>query len=105
MNRLLNGAIVALGLASATLVVAAPVSAATVGISLGDVAFGYQDGYWDHGDQWHNWRNQDEAVNYKNTSGNQYYDYPVMTHSHYSLIFVNEVPLISMNEVLQYQRL
>jgi len=103
MTRLLNGAIVVLGLAGATLVVAGPVSAATVGNSFDDAAFGYQDGYWDHSDQWHDWRNQDEAVSYKNTPGSQYYAYPVITHSHYSLTFENEVPLSFMNEFPPYQ--
>ncbi len=49
----------------------------TVGVSfnLGDVAFGYQDGYWDRSHQWHNWQNQDEARSYRNASGNQYHDW------------------------------
>lgn len=49
----------------------------TVGVSFdfGEVAFGYQDGYWDRGRHWHNWRNDDEMRSYRNASGNKYYDW------------------------------
>lgn len=46
-----------------------------VSFNLGDVAFGYQDGYWDRGRHWHNWRNDDEMRSYRNSSGNKYYDW------------------------------
>ncbi len=63
MYKIISGTIVVLGLAGASFAAAGTASAADVGVSLnlGDVAFGYQDGYWDHSHQWHNWRNQDEA--------------------------------------------
>ncbi len=46
-----------------------------VSFNFGEVAFGYQDGYWDRGRHWHNWRNEDEMRNYRNSSGNKYYDW------------------------------
>jgi hypothetical protein len=77
MYKIISGTIVVLGLAGASFAAAGTASAADVGVSLnlGDVAFGYQDGYWDHSHQWHNWRNQDEARNYQRSSGNQYHDW------------------------------
>jgi len=44
-------------------------------INVGDVAFGYQDGYWDHAHQWHQWRNEQEMRDYRNAPGSQYNDY------------------------------
>jgi hypothetical protein len=76
MYKALNGALVALSLAGACVVVASPASAG-IGISLdvGNVAFGYQDGYWDQNHHWHHWRNQREARYYRNAPGNHYGDY------------------------------
>jgi len=76
MYKALNGAIVALGLIGMAVAVASP-AAARVGISLdvGNVAFGYQDGYWDQGHHWHHWRNQSEARYYRTSQGNHYNNY------------------------------
>lgn len=76
MYKVLIGAIVALGLAGATLATASTASAANVGISfnLGGVAIGYQDGYYDHSHHWHHWRNQNDARSYRTAPGHQYYD-------------------------------
>ena len=41
-----------------------------VAFSFGDVAFGYQDGYWDNGHRWHKWRNRGDHDNYRD----QYHD-------------------------------
>ncbi len=51
--------------------------AGTIGLSfdIGNIAFAYQDGYWDRGRHWHTWRNDDELRYYRNASGNQYYDW------------------------------
>jgi hypothetical protein len=32
----------------------------TVGVGEGGIAFGYADGYWDRGHNWHGWRDRDE---------------------------------------------
>lgn len=53
----------------------APFGSVGVSFNLGDVAFGYRDGYWDRERRWHTWRNQDEARYYRNASGSQYYDW------------------------------
>jgi hypothetical protein len=52
-----------------------PVGTVGVSFDIGDIAFGYQDGYWDRGRHWHNWQNQDEMQYYRSASGNHYYDY------------------------------
>lgn len=84
MYKALNGAIIAVGVVGATLVFAGLASAADVGVHIGavgiglnvnDVAYGYQDGYWDHGHQWHQWRNGREMRDYRNARGNHYNDY------------------------------
>ncbi len=87
MSIALKGAIFALGIAGA-FAIAGPASAADagigvhiggigvgVGVGLGDVAYGYRDGYWDNDHRWHNWRDAREMNEYRNRSGNHYYDY------------------------------
>ena len=75
MHGLMKGAIVAIGLAGVTLATAETAEAARVGVSLdiGNVAFGYQDGYWDQGHHWHAWRNRREANYYRHASGAEYH--------------------------------
>jgi hypothetical protein len=46
-----------------------------VQIDFGTIAFGYRDGYWDNGHQWHRWHNDDEYRNYRNRQGNNYHDW------------------------------
>jgi hypothetical protein len=46
-----------------------------VGVGFGDIAYGYQDGYWDWGRHWHNWRNDQEMNDYRNYRGNHHNDY------------------------------
>jgi hypothetical protein len=76
MYKVLNGAIIVLGLAGATLAVTATPSAAVgISINVGDVAYGYQDGYWDHGHHWHHWRNEREMRDYRGASGSQYHEW------------------------------
>lgn len=75
MNKNFKGAILALGLIGASLSTAGTASAGNVGISinLGDVAFAYQDGYWDQGHRWHRWRNAHEARDYRARPHNHYH--------------------------------
>ena len=88
MHMFLKGAAIALALAGATFMAAGTANAAgfSIGISdngrhnsgsaitfsFGDVAYGYQDGYWDNGHRWHNWRNSGERDNYRNHHGGNY---------------------------------
>jgi len=74
MRKVLTGAIIALGLAGAALATTGTASAERVGVSLnfGNVAFGYQDGYWDRGHRWHHWR-RGEMARYQLVSANHYY--------------------------------
>ncbi|MDR3498775.1 MAG: hypothetical protein P4L72_06070 [Parvibaculum sp.] len=77
MKTAIRGAVLALGLAGATLSMAGAASAAEVGISLnlGNVAFAYQDGYWDHAHHWHRWRNSHEARDYRAKQGPSYHNW------------------------------
>jgi hypothetical protein len=75
MFKVISGAAIVLGLAGASLASVGTASAQNVGISfnLGDVAYGYQDGYWDRGHHWHHWRNRREERYYRTSSGSQYH--------------------------------
>ena len=90
MHKTLKGAVVALGLAGAALAMTGPASAQGVGVGVhvggigigvgvgqnyGNVAYGYQDGYWDHHHAWHAWQNQDEMNRYRAMQNNHYYDW------------------------------
>lgn len=67
MKKIFKSAILALGLLGATMAITGTASAGNLGISLnlGNVAFAYQDGYWDHGHRWHRWQNRNEARHYR----------------------------------------
>jgi hypothetical protein len=87
---LLKSAAIALALAGATFATTGVSSAdgfaistsnrdrghATTGIAFdfGNVAFGYQDGYWDNGHRWHKWRNRGDHDNYRSQHGDNYRD-------------------------------
>jgi hypothetical protein len=88
MYKTLNGAIVALGVATAALAMTAPANAQDVGVGVhvggigvgvgvgvGNIAFGYQDGYWDNSHRWHQWQNDEEMQNYRKAPGNKYHDW------------------------------
>jgi hypothetical protein len=90
MRKTLNGAIVALGIAGAALLSAGPATAqdvgagvhvggvgvgVTVGVGPSDVRYGYQDGYWDTGHQWHNWRNEQDMRDYRKSKNSNYNDW------------------------------
>jgi len=46
-----------------------------VQIDFGTIAFGYRDGYWDNGHQWHRWHNDGEYRNYRDHQGSNYHDW------------------------------
>ncbi len=43
---------------------------AAVTIGFDDVAFGYRDGYWDNGHQWHSWSNNTAFARYRDHGTN-----------------------------------
>ena len=97
MTKFLKGAAIALALAGTVLATSVAVNAAgiTIGtsergrdhgntgiaISIGDVAFAFQDGYWDNGHRWHKWRNSREQQDYRNQHADKYRN---GYHGHYS---------------------
>lgn len=77
MRRAITFAIAALALAAAPLATISPAAAAedlSVTVAPGGIAFGYSDGYWDRGHQWHQWRNQEEAQAWREHNAAHYYD-------------------------------
>ena len=97
MRMFLTGAAIALALAGTTLATTGTANAAgisigmsdngrhnsgtAISVSFGDVAYGYQDGYWDNGHRWHNWRNRHDRDNYRGQHGGNYRN---GNHSRYS---------------------
>ena len=81
MNKLTYGVFAASALCAVGLVaIAMPVAARDRGdtsfsISLGNVQFGYSDGYYDNDRRWHNWRDDEERDWYRQNHGQSYYQY------------------------------
>jgi hypothetical protein len=90
MHKTLKSMAIVLGLAGATVAMTSPAGAQGVGVGLhvgpiglgigvgdnyGNVAYGYQDGYWDHHHTWHRWQNDDEMNRYRALQGNHYNDW------------------------------
>lgn len=40
-----------------------------------NVAYGYNDGYWDNGHAWHRWNNGEESRGYRRYSPSNYHDW------------------------------
>jgi hypothetical protein len=88
MHKFLNGAIALAGLAALSVAASAPASADGVGVGVHvggvgvgvgvgttDVAFGYNDGYWDRSHHWHRWRDEKEMNDWRAAHADHYYDY------------------------------
>ena len=48
--------------------------ASLIAVDVGGIAFGYRDGYWDTGHQWHRWQHSNDSRAYRDRSGSHYYD-------------------------------
>ena len=75
MRYFIQGAVIAIALASMPIVANAPALAAVdFSITLGNGAFGYSDGYWDREHRWHVWRNATERRYFRDHYGEHYAD-------------------------------
>lgn len=76
MKTLLQSAALS-GILAAAMFAGIPSASAQVGVSvnLGDVAIGYQDGYWDGHHHWHHWRNNDDWQAYRTAHPENYHDW------------------------------
>jgi hypothetical protein len=76
MRSTIKIALVGIALAGGSLTAGLPAKAdtTTIGISEGGIAFGYSDGYWDRGHQWHTWRDQNEATSWRDQNHDHYFD-------------------------------
>jgi hypothetical protein len=67
-------ALFAAALAGGALTAGAPAIAQVgIGVDLGGIAFGYNDGYWDRGHHWHRWHNRREASEWRAQNRDHYY--------------------------------
>ncbi len=48
---------------------------AMVAFDFGTVRYGYSDGYWDNGHQWHAWNNDGDMQTYRTRPGAAYHDW------------------------------
>ena len=77
MRIIVATALIGLSLATASATATNQAHAAdnvTVGIGNGGIAFGYSDGYWDRGHQWHNWENKEATDRFRAENKAHYYD-------------------------------
>lgn len=74
MKKIIHAAIIAAGLTGACLAMTSTPSMAGVSINLdfGNVAVGYQDGYWDNNHRWHQWRDANEMYRYRTKHRHNY---------------------------------
>ena len=50
-------------------------AAERVVVDFGNVAFGYQDGYWDRGHHWHHWRHHRDWERYREEQREHAYEW------------------------------
>ena len=50
-------------------------SGTMVAMDFGTVRYGYSDGYWDNGHQWHAWNNDGDMQTYRSRQGSVYHDW------------------------------
>ena len=75
MSNTFKAVVLSSGLAVAMFASVPYARAVDVSFSIGDVAVGYQDGYWDHSHHWHAWRNNDDWQNYRHTHPEAYHEW------------------------------
>jgi hypothetical protein len=76
MNQFAKSALLVLAIAGTPAVMSGPALAAVdFSISVGNVAFGFADGYWDRDHHWRSWRNREEARYFRTRYPEHYNDY------------------------------
>ncbi|HVJ52231.1 MAG TPA: hypothetical protein VM689_07205 [Aliidongia sp.] len=77
MRRNMKALVLGLAVIGGALATQVPARAAdvTVGIGGGGIAFGFADGYWDRGHNWHAWQNKEEADRFRAENHDHYYAY------------------------------
>ena len=76
-----QAAVIAALLAAGTLTPLASARAVSVLFDTGNVAFGYSDGYWDRGHQWHRWPSAAARHDWRAHNRGHYYS-RAHTHDH-----------------------
>ena len=73
MKSIITASLLAASFAFPPLLIAAPAQAQTIVFDVGNVGYGYRDGYVDRDRRYYRWRNADDARNYRS----RYRDYYV----------------------------
>ena len=76
MKPFIMAAVIVGALAGGTIASPQPASARdefSFSFNTGDVAFAYNDGWWDHDHHWHKWRNAREHREYRNAYNERYH--------------------------------
>jgi hypothetical protein len=71
-------ALIALAMGTSTFSLGLPAMADNLTVAVGPaggIAFGYRDGYWDRGHNWHAWENRRAAAAYRAENREHYYEY------------------------------
>ena len=71
MKSIITASLLAASFALPPLLIAAPAQAQTIVFDMGNVGYGYRDGYVDRDRRYYRWRNGDDARNYRS----RYRDY------------------------------
>jgi hypothetical protein len=77
MKKLTQAALVAVAVAlsAGTVAHVTPAKAeVAVTFNSGDVAFGYNDGYWDRSHAWHAWPSEQTRTTYQTSNHDHYFD-------------------------------
>jgi hypothetical protein len=76
MKQAFLAGFIALSLGASTLAVSQGAEARAVfSFDVGNVAFAYQDGWWDRDHHWHRWRNHHEAAVFQQRYHDRYSDW------------------------------
>jgi len=73
MRTILKPILIALALATASPLAAQ--AAQRVTVDFGNIAFGYQDGYWDRQHRWHRWRHHRDWTRYRREQREHAYEW------------------------------
>jgi hypothetical protein len=64
-----------LAVVGSTLALSSAQAAVSVGFDIGNVAIGYNDGYYDNAHHWHRWAHPDDMAHFRAAHGDAYHEW------------------------------